>query len=119
MKTRLLTAAGTIISEKITLVKPRQETTEVVNTMLDGSWHVQTVGNSRAFYELEFVVPAAMMDALNQYAADKTLLRFERYGKTFTGIVRGDPEWALMRMSPTPAQAKYRCKITLLVTGGG
>lgn len=117
MKTRLLTAVGDLISDKVT-AQPKQETTEVVNTLLDGSWHVQTVGNPRSFYEIEFVVSAARQGQVDQYAARKTLLRLERYGVSYTGVIRGDPDWALIRRSPNPAQAKYRCRIVLLVGGG-
>jgi hypothetical protein len=117
MRTRLLTASNDLISDKVTLVKPQQETTEVINTLLDGSWHVQTVGDPRHSYEIEFVVPAIMQGKVDQYAARKTLLRLERHGKTHTGVIRGNPEWELIRRSHDPTRAKYGCKIVLLVVG--
>lgn len=119
MRTKLFNhSTGDLISEIITLAKPRQETTEVKNVLLDGSWHVQTVGSPRHSWELEFVVHGTALAPVNALAADKTLLRLERYGEDHIGFISGDPEWEQEIGSTDPARARYRCRILLLVTGG-
>lgn len=116
MKTRLLVhETGDVVSDIITLVKPRQEITEVQNTLLDGSWHVQVIGDPRLSYDLEFVVLGTKLGAVDSYAALKTMLCLEQYGKTHTGVISGSPDWDKISQSADPAQAWYKCKISLLV----
>jgi hypothetical protein len=120
MRTRLrVSSNGTLISEKVILAKPIQETTEVQNVLLSGEWHVQTIGDPRRSYDLEFLVPATKQQQIDSYAALKTVLLLERHGKAYTGVISGNPEWDQVRGSGTPENAVYRCKILLLVTGGG
>jgi len=51
-----INATDALVSDKVTLAKPKQETTEVKNRLLDGSWHIQTVGDPAKSFELEFIV---------------------------------------------------------------
>lgn len=118
MRTSLyINATDALVSDKVTLAKPKQETTEVKNRLLDGSWHIQTVGDPAKSYELEFVVYATAQETIDGYAADKTPLRLHRHGKNYIGIIDGNPDWEQLIGSTDPAKAKYKCKIVLLVTG--
>ena len=119
MRTSLfVNATDELISDKVILAKSRQETTEVKNRLLDGSWHVQTIGDPALSYELEFVVPASMQEIVDDLAARKEALRLYRHGKSYVGIIDGNPDWDQLIGSTDPARAKYRCRIVLLVTGG-
>lgn len=119
MRTSLfVNATDALISDKVILAKPRQETTEVKNRLLDGSWHIQTVGSPAHSYELEFIIPATLQETVDTLATEKATLRLERHGKTHRGIVSGDPDYEQLIGSTDPARARYRCRILLLVTGG-
>ena len=118
MRTSLyINATGTLISDKVILAKPRQETTEVKNRLLSGEWHLQTIGDPALSYELEFVVPASMQEIVDDLAARKEALRLYRHGKSYVGIIDGNPDWDQLIGSTDPARAKYRCRVVLLVTG--
>jgi len=113
-----INATDALVSNKVTLAKPKQETTEVKNRLLDGSWHIQTVGDPAKSFELEFIVCATAQETIDALAADKTPLRLERHGKSYVGIIDGNPDWDQLIGSTDPARARYRCRILLLVTGG-
>ena len=119
MRTSLyINATSDLISQKVTLAKPKQDTVEVKNRLLDGSWHVQTIGDPALSYELEFVVPASMQEIVDDLAARKEALRLNRHGKSYVGIIDGNPDWDQLIGSTDPERARYRCRIVLLVTGG-
>lgn len=94
MRTSLfVNATDELISDKVTLAKPKQETTEVKNRLLSGEWHLQTIGDPALSYELEFVVPASMQEIVDDLAARKEALRLYRHGKSYVGIIDGNPDW--------------------------
>lgn len=111
-------STNVLVSDKITSIKPRQHTTESMNELLGGTWHIQTIGTPRRSFDLEFVVAGAMCDTIDGYATNKTPLRLERHGVDHVGIISGDPEWQSMLGSDDPTKSKERCRIVLLVTGG-
>ena len=118
MRTSLfVNATDALISDNVTLAKPRQETTEVKNRLLSGEWHVQTVGDPAHSFELEFVVLATAQEQIDTYAAQKTPLRLERHGKSYVGIIDGNPDWDQLIGSTDPERAKYKCRVVLLITG--
>jgi hypothetical protein len=118
MRTSLyVNATNALVSDNITLAKPRQETTEVKNRLLSGEWHLQTIGDPAKSYELEFIVYASMQEIVDDLAARKEALRLHRHGADYIGIIDGNPDWEQLIGSTDPARAKYRCRIVLLVTG--
>lgn len=117
MRTSLyINATDALVSDKVTMAKPKQETIEVKNRLLDGSWHIQTLGDPAKSFELEFIVCATAQETIDALAADKTPLRLERHGKSYVGIIDGNPDWDQLIGSTDPARAMYRCRIVLLVT---
>ena len=111
-------STGALISNNITLAKPVQETHEVVNRLLDGTYHVQVIGSPAESWELEFLVAGTARTTINGYAATKALLKLTRHGEDHIGVISGNPDWAQDLGSDDPTQTVYKCKITLLVTGG-
>lgn len=108
-----------LISDEITEVKPVQEQTQVVNRLLDGSWHVQTIGQPRHSYELEFVVTGDKREQIDGIASAKNLVRLERHGEIYTGIIRDEgPGWDQVIGSTDPAKTKLICRVVMIVTGG-
>lgn len=109
---------GALLSDRVTLAKPIQSTIEVQNRLLDGSWHIQTIGSPAHSYELEFIIPATLQPTVDTLATEKATLRLERHGRTHKGIVSGDPDFEQLIGSTDPARALYKCHILLLLTGG-
>lgn len=107
-----------LISDAVIYANPRQELTEVVNELLSGSWHIQTVGNPRHLYNIEFIITADRREEVDEYAALKTPLRLERHGQDYIGVIRGNPDWEQEIGSTDAGMTKKRCSIVLLITGG-
>lgn len=113
-----VSATNALISDDVTLVKPRQETHEVENVLLNGQWFLQVIGQPRHSFELEFIVPGDRQEEIDGYAANKTNIKLDRHGRSYTGIIRGNPEWEQVIGSTAPERARLRCRIVMLVTGG-
>ena len=119
MKTRLLVHnTNQLLSDRLPLVTPKQEIAEVTNRLLDGSWHIQTIGDPALSFELELIITADRREGADTLAARKTLLRLERHGEEHLGIISGPIDWEQLIGSTDPAQAVLKGKILLLVTGG-
>ena len=112
MRTKLY-IGDTLLSEYVQ-AKPRQETIEVKNRLLDGTWHAQVIGDPARSWEIVCVIPETLRESVNSYAARKDILTLHRHGKTHTGIIDGNPDWEQLRGSTDPAQAVYRCSLVLL-----
>lgn len=119
MRTRLLVhSTNTLISDRIPLVTPKQEITEVTNRLLDGSWHVQTIGDPAHSFEIELVIPGDRREELDTLAARKTTLRLERHGEQHLGIISGAIDWEQLIGSTEASRAVLKGKLLLLLTGG-
>ena len=119
MRTRLLIhATNELISQYLPLVKPVQETIEVKNRLLDGSYLIQTVGDPAKSWELEFVIPGDRREIVDTCAARKTLLRLERHGKSYVGYISGNVDWEQLVGSTDPAKSIQQGHILLRETGG-
>ena len=118
MRTSLfVNATDALISDNVTLAKPRQETTEVINRLLSGEWHVQTVGDPALSFEIEFIIPGNRRAELDTLAARKTTLRLERHGEQHLGIISGAIDWEQLIGSTEASRAVLKGKLLLLITG--
>lgn len=118
MRTRLLIhATNELISQHLPSVKPLQETIEVKNRLLDGSWHIQVIGDLAKSWEIEFVIPGDRREIVDTCAARKTVLRLERHGKTYTGIIDGNVDWEQLAGSHSAALSTQKGHIILLEVG--
>lgn len=118
MKTRLLVHnTNQLLSDRLPLVTPKQDLTEVTNRLLDGSWHVQTIGDPAHSFELELIIPGNRRAELDTLAARKTLLRLERHGGIHLGIISGAIDWEQLIGSTEASRAVLKGKLLLLVTG--
>lgn len=120
MRTRLLVhSTNTLLSDRLPLVTPKQEITGVTNRLLDGSWHVQTIGDPALSFEMELIIPGDRREELDTLAARKTTLRLERHGKQHLGIISGSIDWEQLIGSTEASRAVLKGKLLLLITGEG
>lgn len=108
---------GALLSDRVTLAKPIQSTIEVQNRLLDGSWHVQTIGDPALSFELEIIITANRRAELDTLAARKTTLRLERHGEIHLGIISGTIDWEQLIGSTEASRAVLKGKLLLLITG--
>ena len=118
MRTRLLIhQSSELISQHLPSVKPLQETIEVKNRLLDGSYLIQTIGDPAKSWEIEFVIPGDRREIVDACAARKTVLRLERQGKTYTGIIDGNVDWEQLVGSHSASLSTQKGHIVLLEVG--
>lgn len=108
---------GALLSDRVTLAKPIQSTVEVQNRLLDGSWHIQTIGDPALSFEIEFIIPGNRRAELDTLAARKTTLRLERHGEQRLGIISGAIDWEQLIGSTEASRAVLKGKLLLLITG--
>lgn len=91
--TRLLYGSQ-LITKDVLSVRPVQRTKESVNFLLDGSLHIQTIGEPMKGFEVAFLCDSDKQVDLDDYASQKTVLKFERRGVRYDVMIIGDPEWS-------------------------
>jgi len=110
----LYTTADVLITDRVTSVIPDYEIQEVPNTLLDGTLHIQTVGNPARVCDVSLVVTSvAAKNNIDTYKSLKTPVKVTADGNYYTGTIRGSPKWEKL------APATYKTSFTLIVTEEG
>ena len=69
------------------------EPLRVENTLLDGSYHVQTIGTSPKRATVDIGATRSEMDNINSYFANSTSVRCEYLTKYLVGKIAAPPSW--------------------------
>jgi len=110
----LYTTANTLITEHVTSVIPDYEIQEVENRLLDGSFHVQTIGQPARTCAVDLIVTSTIAkETIDTYKAIKTPVKVTADGKYYIGTIRGLPQWT------KNAPGIYQTSLVLLVTEEG
>jgi hypothetical protein len=104
----------TLITDRVSSVMPGYDVIKVTNRLLDGSYHVQTIGTAARIVTATFTVTSeTTKDTVDLADAQATLLKVTGSSKYYTGIIKDTPSWD--RLAP----GIYRTTITLLVSEEG
>jgi hypothetical protein len=110
----LYTAAGALITERVTSVIPDYEISEVENKLLDNSIHTQIIGTPARICKISLVVTSvSAKNSIDTYKSLKTPVKVTADGNYYMGIIRGSPEWD--RLAP----GVYQTNLTLIVSEEG
>jgi len=89
---------GTLISRVIVSVIPDHEVIEVENRLLDGSFHVQTIGQPTRIVNVNTVtVNTENKKLIDTYKATKTPVKIVLDDEYYVGTIRGNPQWARVK----------------------
>ena len=109
----LYTTDGTIITERVTSVIPDYDTIKVVNRLLDGSFHVQTIGQGARICNVALMASETGKETIDIYESTATPVKVTGSGKSYTGIIKDAPDWSLLKPN------LYKASIVLLVSEEG
>ena len=110
----LYTTSDVLITDKVTSVIPDYEIQEVENRLLDGSFHVQTIGQPARTCAIELMVTSgAAKETIDTCKSIKTPVKVTGDGKYYIGTIRGVPQWT------KNAPGIYQTSLVLLVTEEG
>jgi len=88
-------ADGDLITPDILDVLPSKATHKVTNQLLDGSWHVQTIGSPATRVKVSLVTDWQGMETLNVLESTGGLVQVvtEDPANDWTGIIEAPPSW--------------------------
>ena len=109
----LTDSSSATISSNVMLILPSYDAIKVTNRLLDGSFHVQTIGTPARICRVTFITDEAGKDLLDVAEGINEPLTASTSAKYYTGTVKEAPEWD--RLAPDV----YKTTITLLVSAEG
>jgi len=95
-------ASNSDILLTIRSIVPEAEMSQSVNRLLNGSWHVQTIGTGAEVLMVEGIGSHAVLDELNHYCATKERLTLEYLTEFKSVIVKERPYSYLEFGGPNP-----------------
>lgn len=108
----LYDANDTIITSHIASVIPGYDTIKVINRLLSGQYHIQTIGAPARVCRIELTVAAAEKEIIDIAEAINEPVKVVG-SKYYIGTIREAPQWN--RLAPD----KYRTSLVLLVSDEG
>ena len=88
-------SGGTLVTEDVLDVLPDLVTHKVTNQLLDGSWHVQTIGDPATRVKVSFITDWDGMTLLNRLEATGGLVQVITTdpANDWTGVIDKPPSW--------------------------
>ena len=102
-----------VISERLTEVMPLPNVYQIENRLLDGSYHIHTVGVAAKKVMVEFYINETGRNEVNEHRAEAKPLTIKYNNRYYSGLIDGDPAWNLL------FPLFYRGRITLSVIAEG
>ena len=93
-------------------VAPSYQKNETVSNLLDGTWHIQTVGARAERLNIEVVCTFTVLKELQDYADEKERLTVVFLGLTKVGVIAGQPSFDLLLPGTDPL---YRVNFEVVV----
>lgn len=93
--TQLMTLDGIVLSEIVTDVSPISfEATQVINKTLDGSVHIQVIGDAIQLIEFELLASKAMAEHINTLESLGTRFKLRKNDSEYIGLLTASPSWS-------------------------
>lgn len=117
---RLLTLTSQQVSTGIRSLSPEQyETIMIENKLLDGSTHIQTIGDPLKFRNFEILSNNIQVDMINQAESIGSKFRLEVDDKYYIGFI-SKPDWAKFNYRhPEPTFRYFTASIKFTVSEEG
>lgn len=112
---------GEILSIGIRSLSPiKYESIQVKNKLLDGSYHIQTIGNPLKYYEFEILSNHKQVDMLNLAETIGEKLKLIVDDKFYIGYIDEEMNWSRMTMRHTKSTDRwYVAKMKFIVDNEG
>lgn len=118
---RLENLGGEILSIGIRSLSPlKYDSVQVKNRLLDGSYHVQTIGSPQKYFEFEILSNHNQVDKLNLSETIGEELRLIIDDKIYIGYIDEEMDWKRMTMRyKNPVDRWYVSHLKFIVIGEG
>ena len=88
--TRIINSSGTLISSRVQLEPKRKDPIHVKNRLLNGEYHIQTIGTAIDLIEASFLCKKPELQLLeNAYAIGEPLMIQPKAGSAYEVLVDG------------------------------
>lgn len=116
MTDQLKKTDGTVLSIALEELLPTITGHKIINRLLDGTYHVQTIGEPQK--EVNFIVYADKpnMNTINNIWHTGDKLRAEYEGDYFQGYLSNEPKWGVTIPGDEPV---YNTQLNIMVTEEG
>lgn len=104
---------STVLSINVATVYPKKDTTQVINKLLSGAYHVQTIGVAPTKVIAEVTATRVNMLLINGYQATGEDLKIIYKGYYYIGFIEEQPDWELI------GNSLYSTTLTLLSSSEG
>lgn len=108
-----MNSSGDKIDAFIVFARPTPVTNESVKNMLNGSWHIQSIGTPAETMSVELVCGWDVVQELQEYAETKELLTVEYLDFEKVGFILNAPAYTIQM--PRPCNPIYLVDFELAV----
>lgn len=91
----LFTDANVLLTRDLTNIVPKLQAYRAVNRLLDGSWHIQTIGTPAGQIRFTALVDHAARVVIDLAFANGLCLKVLYRGETYRGFVADEINWVL------------------------
>ncbi len=110
---RTATTDDTLITERLLTAIPAYESIKIENRLLDGSYHIQTIGIGGRILNCSLITEVEGKDLIDIYESTGAPVKAISGGKYYIGTIRNTPVWNYIGVG------RYRTNLTLLVSEEG
>lgn len=107
----IYTTGNVLITDHISDEVPNKEAYLITNRLLDGSWHMQTIGEPAAEIDLAAYTELSGLQTLNTLQATGTQIKIIARGQSYEGYIQGKIAWA------ETAPGYYQGTMKILIAG--
>lgn len=118
---QLRNSSGDPLSLAIKNLSPEKREGQVVkNRLIDGTYHVQSIGTPARSRDFKILANENQVDEINNAEAIGNLLTLEIDGIIYNGFVDSQPSWERFTMRHiTPDKRLYTTDLTINIVSGG
>ena len=92
---QLKNSSDNLVSKYVQEISPIEyESTKIKNKLLDGSYHVQTVGDPQPYVNVEVFVNELQLDSINLGQANGEIFTLIKDDVSYTGYIDEPVQWA-------------------------
>jgi hypothetical protein len=118
MISSLYDSSNNLITETLSEVLPHLDSIKIKNRLLNGTYHIQTVGTAITLIDITCTVNETGKQTIDDSEAVCSPITLKRDGKYYKGLILNPPQWNNLIKGDT-TRRKYTGQFTLTVTEEG
>ena len=118
MQTSLYNASGVLITRLVSEVLPSVDAIKIQNRLLDGSYHIQSIGGDILKIDIVCHVTESGKSVLDQCYSTDEPLKLVFYNSYYIGLIIDELKWE-KSFKGDPIRRRYTARFTLIVSEEG